>query len=183
VLRHSIGQNPKTALPYEIVRVPCFWPAVAILVTPVLLGVGVFLRRYRGTDRTALALAVLVGIGLALLCGLAWFQAFWGGREVSRTQLRWAGFRIGGIAGLAAGPIALGLLGVRWAIDQLGGPVGEQFLPALMKALGALMLELLSGLPVFAVLSMLLGALAGWGVAEVIVACCPRHSPLLKPRE
>jgi len=155
------------------VRVVRFWPAVIVVAVPVILGVGVFLRRYRGTDRTALALAVLVSIGLTLLCSLAWFQVRWAGRHVGRNQLRWAGFRIGAFAGFLAGPIAVGLLGVRWAIDQLGGPVGEQFLPALVKALSALALEVVSGIPVFAVLSMLLGALTGWAVAEIIAACCP----------
>ncbi len=154
-------------------RVARSWLALVILAVPVLLGLGVFLRRYRGTDRTALALAVLVGVGLTLLWGLAWFQLRWAGREVGRNQLRWAGFRIGGFAGLLTGPIAVALLGVRWAIDQLGGPVGEQFLPALFKALAALAFELASGVPVFATLSMLLGALAGWLVVEMIAACCP----------
>ena len=163
----------KTA-PHESVRIPRFWPAVLILALPVLLGLGVFLRRYRGTDRTAMVLALLVGIGLVLIFGLAWFQVAYGGREVSRHRLRWVGFHCGALAGLTGGPLGVTLLAVRWAIDQLGGPVGERFLPALVKALGALGMELLVGLPAFVTWSLVLGALIGFGVAEAIAACAPR---------
>jgi hypothetical protein len=121
-----------------------------------------------------MVLALLVGIGFVLVLGLAWFQVAFGGRELSRHRLRWVGSHCGALAGLTAGPIGITLLAVRWAIDQLGGPVGERFLPALVKALGALGMELLAGLPAYATWSLVLGALIGFGVAEAIAACAPR---------
>jgi hypothetical protein len=184
VLRDQGPRGKPKAERQELVRIVRFWPVLMILVLPVLLGAGVFLRRYRGTDRTAVVLAVLIGIGVATVLGLIWFLMAWGGREATRGQLRWAGFRIGGAAGVLAGPIGVALLGIRWAIDQLGGPVGEQFLPAFLKALAALALELLPGLPAFATLSLVLGALVGVSVGEVIGACSPKGwLPMSSPQD
>ncbi len=161
--------------PHDPVRITHFWPAVAVLATPVALGLLIFLRRYRGTDRTAVVLAVLVAVGVVLVLGLAWFQLRWGGSVVSQARLRSIGFRTGGLAGLAAGPISILLLGIRWAVDQLGGPVGERFAPAFIRALSAMTAELVTGLPAFAALSLVLGALAGLGVAEIMGAFLPRQ--------
>jgi hypothetical protein len=147
------------------------WPIVLILATPVAIGVGVFLKRYRGTDRTAMALGVLVGAGLCLVLGLAWFQQRFGGTAMSRQSLRWIGFRWGAMGGACAGGVGVVLLAARWAIDQLGGPVGEQFAPAFSRALLALWWTTLPGLPAYLAVGILLGAILGLGVAEAIGSC------------
>ncbi len=155
----------------EMVRIPRLWPIVAILATPVLIGVGVFLKRYRGTDRTAMALGVLIGVGLCLLLGLAWFQRRFGGTTMSRQRLRWIGFRWGAVGGACAGGVGVMLLAVRWAIDQLGGPVGEQFVPAFLRALAALWWTTLPGLPAYLAVGVVLGVAVGLIVAEAVGAC------------
>ena len=129
----------------DAIRVPGLWAVVGILTTPVAIGLLVFLRRYRGADRTAMALGTLVGIGLCAVVGLAWFQRRFGGTEMSRRRLQWIGFRCGGVAGMCAWAVAVILLGVRWAIDQMGGPVGEPFIPAFLRALMALWVEMFTG--------------------------------------
>ena len=156
------------------VRIPRLWPVVAILATPVLIGLGVFLKRYRGTDRTAMALGVLVGSGLCLVVGLAWFQRRFSGAAMSRQGLRWVGFRWGAVAGACAGGVGVVLLAVRWAIDQLGGPVGEQFLPAFLRALSALWWTTLPGLPAYLAVGVVLGGAIGLAVAEAVGACAAR---------
>jgi hypothetical protein len=163
------------------VRIPRLWSVVVILATPVLIGLGVFLKRYRGTDRTAMALAVLVGGGLCLLVGLAWFQRRFSGRVMSRQSLRWVGFRWGAVAGACAGGIGVVLLAVRWAIDQLGGPVGEQFLPAFLRALSALWWTTLPGLPAYLAVGVVLGVAIGLAAAEAVGACAERI-PGVAPR-
>jgi hypothetical protein len=164
------------------VRVPRLWPIVGILATPVALGLGVFLRRYRGADRTAMALGVLVGAGICLVVSLAWFQRRFGGTKMDPQTLRWTGFRVGAIAGGCAGGIGMVLLAVRWAIDQLGGPVGEQFGPAFLRALLALWWKTLPGLPAYLAAGIVLGGVLGLGVAEAIRACA-RRTPSEAPRE
>jgi hypothetical protein len=156
------------------IRVPRLWPIVGILATPVAIGLLVFLRRYRGTDRTAMALGVLVGVGLCLVIGLAWFQQRFGGTELSRQRLRWIGFRSGAVAGVGAGAIGVVLLAIRWAIDQLGGPVGEKFAPAFLRALMALAAEMLTGLPAYLLAGVMTGSIIGLGIAEAIGACSRR---------
>jgi hypothetical protein len=163
------------------VRIPRLWSVVVILATPVLIGLGVFLKRYRGTDRTAMALAVLVGGGLCLLVGLAWFQRRFSGKVMSRQSLRWVGFRWGAVAGACAGGIGVVLLAVRWAIDQLGGPVGEQFLPAFLRALSALWWTTLPGLPAYLAVGVVLGVAIGLAAAEAVGACAERI-PGVAPR-
>jgi hypothetical protein len=160
----------------DAVRIPRLWAIVGILAAPVAIGLTVFLRRYRGTDRTAMALAVLVGIGLCLVIGLAWFQRRYGGTELGRKRLRWIGFRSGAIAGVCAGAVGVILLAIRWAIDQLGGPVGEQFSPAFLRALTALWGELSSGLPAYLGAGVMMGSLCGLATAEAIGACSRRVS-------
>jgi hypothetical protein len=157
-----------------VVRIPQVWPIALILATPVAIGVGVFLKRYRGTDRTAMVLGVLVGVGLCLLLGLAWFQRRFSGTTMSRQNLRWIGFRCGAVGGACAGGVGVVLLAARWAIDQLGGPVGEQFLPAFFRALAALWWTTLPGLPAYLAAGVILGASLGLAVAEAIGACAKR---------
>jgi hypothetical protein len=157
-----------------MVRVPQLWPIIAILATPVGIGLGVFLKRYRGTDRTAMALGVLVGAGLCLILGLAWFQRRLGGGVVTRQALRRIGFRCGAVAGACAGGAGVFLLAVRWAIDQLGGPAGERFGAAFLRAVAALWWTTLPGLPAYLAVGILLGSALGLIVAETIGACGKR---------
>ncbi len=166
----------------DTVRIPRLWPIVGILATPVAIGLMVFLRRYRGTDRTAMALAVLVGIGFCLVVGLAWFQRRFGGTAMKRQRLRWIGFRCGAIAGVCAGGVGVILLAVRWAIDQLGGPVGEQFGPAFVRALIALWGELSSGLPAYLGAGVMMGSIFGLVAAEAISACSRQVPRDLSPK-
>ena len=164
------------------VRIPRLWPLVVLLATPVLIGLGVFLKRYRGTDRTAMALGVLIGGGLCLILGLAWFQRRFGGTAMSRQSLRWVGFRWGAVGGACAGGVGVVLLAVRWAIDQLGGPVGEQFTPAFFRALAALWWTTLPGLPAYLAVGVVLGGVIGLAVAEAVGACASRI-PAVPSRE
>lgn len=164
------------------VRVPKLWPLVLILATPVLIGLGVFLKRYRGTDRTAMALGVLVGGGLCLVVGLAWFQHRFGGAAMSRQRLRWIGFRWGSLGGSCAGGVAVVLLAARWAIDQLSGPVGEHFAPAFFRALSALWWTTLPSLPTYLAFGIVVGAAIGLGVAETIGACAGPAQRVVPPR-
>jgi hypothetical protein len=157
-----------------MVRIPQLWPTVLILTTPVAIGLGVFLKRYRGTDRTAMALGVLVGVGVCLLLGLAWLQRRFSGTPMSRQSLRWIGFRCGALGGACAGGVGVVLLAARWAIDQLGGPVGEQFFPAFFRALAALWWTTLPGLPAYLAVGVILGGGVGLAVAEAIGACAKR---------
>ena len=170
-MRDEFSKSGAAAGDGDTVRIPRLWPIVMILATPVAIGIGVFLKRYRGTDRTAMALGVLVGVGLCLNLGLVWFQRRCGGRTMSRQQLRWIGFRFGAAAGACAGGVGVVLLAVRWAIDQLGGPVGEQFVPAFFRALLALWWTTLPGLPAYLAAGVVMGAVMGLGVAEAIGAC------------
>jgi len=163
------------------IRVPTLWPLIVILATPVAIGLGVFLKRYRGTDRTAMVLSVLVGAGLCLILGLAWFQRRFGDTAMSRHRLRRIGFRCGAMAGVCAGGVAVVLLAVRWAIDQLGGPVGEQFLPAFLRAFSALWWTTLPGLPAYLSVGLVLGGVFGLMFAEAVGACAkPIPNPPLE---
>jgi len=141
---------------------------MAVVATLVLVGLGVFLRRYRGADRTAMALAMLVGAGLCLILGLAWFQRRFGGATMTRRRLREIGLRAGAIAGLGTNGVGVGLLAVRWAFDQQAGPTGDRFLPAFLRALSVLGSELVAGLPAFLAMGAVIGSLVGLGIAEAI---------------
>jgi len=166
----------------DVIRVPRLWAVVGILTTPAAIGLLVFLRRYRGADRTAMALGVLVGIGLCAAAGLAWFQRRFGGTEMSRRRLQWIGFRCGAVAGVCAGAVAVILLAIRWAIDQMGGPVGEQFIPAFLRALMALWVEMFTGLPAYLAVGIVVGSLLGLGIAEAIGACSRRVPAASSPK-
>lgn len=155
------------------IRVPCLWPALGILVLLTGTGIVVFLRRYRGADRTALALAVLEGIGICLLPVLGWFQCRYGGTVVRREWLRWVGFGCGGAVGAGAGGLGIFLMAVRWGIDQLGGPASEDFLPAFWRGLAALVAETATGLPAYIPVGLVAGSVLGLGIAEIIGRCMP----------
>jgi hypothetical protein len=165
-----------------VIRVPRLWAVVGILTTSAAIGLLVFLRRYRGADRTAMALGVLVGIGLCAVVGLAWFQRRFGGMEMSRRRLQWIGFRCGAVAGVCTGAVAVILLAVRWAIDQMEGPVGEQFIPAFLRALMALWVEMFTGLPAYLAAGIVMGSLLGLGIAEAIAACSRRVPAASSPK-
>src|SRR5512139_442130 len=173
-MRADMGATTATSGTVAAIRVPTLWPLIVILATPVGIGLGVFLKRYRGTDRTAMALGVLIGGGLCLILGLAWFQRRFGGTAMSRQSLRWVGFRWGAVGGACAGGVGVVLLAVRWAIDQLGGPVGEQFTPAFFRALAALWWTTLPGLPAYLAVGVVLGVVVGLAVAEAVGACAER---------
>ncbi len=181
-MRDEMREVEAMTHPAAVVRVPQLWPVVVILATPVAIGVGVFLKRYRGADRTAMALSVLVGVGICLILGLAWFQRRFGGTAVSRQSLRWIGFRSGAVAGVCAWGVGVALLAARWAIDQLGGPVSERFGPAFTRALSVLWWTTLPGLPAYLAAGIVLGAVLGLVVAEAVGACARRVPAAPDPR-
>jgi len=74
------------------------------------------------------------------------------------------------------------LLAVRWAIDQMEGPVGEQFIPAFLHALMALWVEMFTGLPAYLAAGIVLGSLLGLGIAEAIAACSRRIPAASSPK-
>jgi hypothetical protein len=141
---------------------------VAALAVLVMVGLLVFLQRYRGADRTAMALSLLMGGGLCLVVALVWFQARFRATVMTRRRLWGIGLRYGAVAGVFAGGIGMMLLAVRWAIDQLGRPAGELFLPAFLRALGALGLEMARGTPAYLTVGAVVGSLVGLAVAEAI---------------
>ncbi len=93
---------------------------------------------------------------------------------MSRVRLRWIGVRCGAVAGVSAGAIGVVLLAVRWAIDQMGGPVGELFVPAFYRGLMSLWSELFAGLPSYLAFGVMVGSIFGLGIAEAIGACSQR---------
>ncbi len=58
----------------ETLRIPRLRAVVVALAILVTIGLLVFLQRYRGADRTAMALSLLTGGGLCLVVALAWFR-------------------------------------------------------------------------------------------------------------
>ncbi len=138
------------------------------LAAVVIIGLTVFLRRYRGADRTAMALSLLVGGGLCLMLGLAWFQLRFCHRVLPRRVLRGIGLRYGALAGALTGGIGIVLLAVRWAMDQLASPVSEPFLVAFWRALVALGEHLAAGAVAYLAAGAMLGALVGFFIAEAV---------------
>ena len=108
------------AVDEKLVHIPRLWPIVGLLGMPVAIGLMVFLKRYRGTDRTAMALSLLVAVGLWLVVGLGWFQQRFGGTVMSRRRLRWIGLRCGTVAGVCAGGSGVVLLAIRWSSHAFG---------------------------------------------------------------
>jgi hypothetical protein len=162
----------------EPIRVPRLRALVTVLLTLVAIGVVVFLRRYRGADRTALALAGLASAGGCLALGLAWFACRFGGRRLPAARVREQGLRAGILAGVATAGLTAAVLAVRWAMDQQAGLVAEAFLPAFLRALGALGRALAPGIAAYAALGAVLGALGGLAIAQLILAFAkPDASP------
>ena len=152
------------------VRIPNLWAVMAALCTLVAIGLVVFLQRYRGADRTAMVFGALVAVGLCLLAALAWFQVRFAGRYLTRRELRWLGVQSGGVAGGCTIGVTICLLALRWGIDQAAGPTGDHFLPAFLRALSALAVEMVWGIPLYLGAGALAGILLGFGIAEFIAA-------------
>ncbi len=152
----------------RLVRVPRLRAVVTAVAALVIIGLTVFLRRYRGADRTAMALSLLVGGGMWLMCGLAWFQLRFCHRVVPRRALRGIGLRYGALAGALTAGIGIVLLAVRWAMDQLASPVSEPFIVAFWRALVALGEHLAAGAVAYLAAGAMLGALVGFLIAEAI---------------
>jgi hypothetical protein len=163
------------------IRAPRLWAVIGVVGTLVAIGLVVFLRRYRGADRTAMALGLLDGAGVWLVLVLTWFQLRFGGTVITRQRLRWIGFRCGALAGVGTGVVGVLLLAVRWAIDQLGGPVGERFMPAFLRAVATLGVETTTGLPAYVAVGIVAGSLIGLGVAEGLGVCAQRAEAASSP--
>ena len=165
----------------EVIRIPRLRAVVAALATLVVIGLVVFLRRYRGADRTAMALSLLTGAGLCLVVALAWFQRRFSGAVMTRRTLWGIGLRHGVVAGVCTSGFGVCLLAVRWAMDQQAGPVGELFLPGFLRAVATLGLQMAAGLPAYLVVGAVAGALAGLGIAEAIGISAERLPPTPPP--
>ncbi len=165
----------------ETIRIPRLRAFVAALTTLVVIGLLVFVQRYRGADRTAMALSVLGGAGLCLVVALIWFQCRWSGRVMTRLSLWGIGLRSGAVAGVCTSGVGVILLAVRWAIDQQAGPIAEPFLPAFSHALASLTMEMAAGFPAFLAAGAVVGALTGMAVAEAIGISAERIPPVVPP--
>jgi hypothetical protein len=161
----------------DLIRVPRLRAVVAVLLALVTIGLLVFLRRYRGADRTALALAALASAGCCLGLALAWFECRFGGCRLPASRLREHGLRAGILAGVGTAALSTLLLAVRWAMDQQAGLVAEEFLPAFLRALGALGRALAPGLAAYAALAAVLGALGGLAIAELVLGFAKPEAP------
>jgi hypothetical protein len=153
---------------HETIRIPRLRAFAAAVGTLVLIGIMVFLQRYRGADRTAMVLSVLGGAGLCLVVGLSWFQRRFSGRVMTRLTLWGIGLRSGAVAGACNSGVSVVLLALRWAIDQQASPFGDHFLPAFLHALAALGMHTARGFPAYAAAGAVVGGLVGLTVAEAI---------------
>jgi hypothetical protein len=151
---------------------------VAALATLVTIGLVVFLRRYRGADRTALALSLVVAAGAWLVAGLTWFHWRFSGKAMSRRELWGIGFRCGALTGVCTSGLAVGLLAVRWASDEMAGAAGEPFLPAFLSALKVLAVKMAVGFPFYVAVGAAMGALVGLAIAEAIGISARRLPPV-----
>ena len=167
----------------EIIRIPRLRGFVVALAMLVVLGLLVFLQRYRGADRTAMVLSMLGGAGMCLVVALIWFQRRWSGQVMTRLNLWGVGLRSGAVAGICTSGFGVVLLALRWAIDQRSGPAAEPVLPAFLRALATLGMEMASGIPAFLAAGAAVGALVGFAVAEVIGISAERIPPTLPPSE
>ena len=152
----------------ETIRIPRLRAFAVAVATLVLIGIMVFLQRYRGADRTAMALSVLGGAGLCLVVGLTWFQCRFSGRVMTRLTLWGIGLRSGAVAGACNSGVSVVLLALRWAIDQQAGPSGDHFFPAFWHALAALGMQTATGFPAYVATGAVVGALVGLVTAEAI---------------
>jgi hypothetical protein len=166
---------------HETIRIPRLRGFLVVLAGLVVIGLLVFLQRYRGADRTAMALSMLGGGGLCLIVALSWFQRRWGGRVMTRLGLWGLGLRVGAVAGLCTSGVGVVLLAVRWAIDQQAGPLSRPFLRAFARALVTLGLEMAGGFPAYLAVGAVVGALVGLAVAEVIGISAQRIPPTGAP--
>jgi hypothetical protein len=164
------------------IRIPNLWAVVGILCTLVAIGLVVFLQRYRGADRTAMAFGTLLGAGLCAIVALTWFQARFRGCGMTRPRLRRLGMASGGLAGGCTIGVTICLLAVRWGLDQAASAVGDPFLPAFCRALSALAVEMLWGIPLYLGIGALVGVVLGLGVAESVAGLC-RKAPAPAPPE
>ncbi len=152
----------------ERIRVPRLRAFLVALSAVVALGVLVFLRRYRSTDRTALVLGLLVGAGVCLVVALAWFQWRFAGTPMRRRRLWWAGVRYGVVAGVCTMVVGVILLAARWALDQRMSPAAEAFGPGFLSALRDFGQQMIGGAAAFLAAGGAIGGLVGLLVAELI---------------
>jgi len=152
----------------ERIRVPRLRAFLVALSGVVALGVLVFLRRYRSTDRTALVLGLLVGAGVCLVLALVWFQWRFAGTSIPRRRLWRAGVRSGVVAGIGTILVGVILLAARWALDQRLSPAAEAFGPGFLRALRDFGQQMVGGAAAFLVAGGTIGGLVGLLVAEVI---------------
>jgi hypothetical protein len=143
----------------------------AVLLALVATGLVVFLRRYRGGDRTAVVLCLLSAVGLCLTVALVWFQHKLGGTAAPAGRVRGAGAFAGLVAGLCTAEVGAVLLAVRWAIDQQTSPAAERFASAFVRALASLASSLAPGLPAYLAVGGVAGVLVGLAVAEIVIGC------------
>lgn len=150
------------------IRIPNIRAMTGLAAILVAIGLAVFLRRYRGADRTAMAFGLTVGAGICLTAALLWFQRRFAGRLLTRRVLR----RLGAISGAVAGGLTIGvticLLALRWGIDQTAGVAGDQLLPAFLRAFSALAVQMAWGIPLYLGIGAVAGAVLGLGLAEAI---------------
>ncbi len=152
----------------ETIRVPRLRAFATAVAAVVVIGILVLLQRYRGADRTAMALSVLGGGGLSLVAGVAWFQRRFSGHVMTRLGLWVTGASIGAVAGACNCAISIVLLALRWAMDQQASPFGDVFLPAFVHALAALGRQTARGLPAYLAAGAVAGAVVGFITAEAI---------------
>jgi hypothetical protein len=162
----------------ETICIPRLRAFVVALATLVTIGLLVFLQRYRGADRTAMALSVLGGAGLCLVIGLIRFQHRWSGRLMTRLSLWGIGLRSGAVAGVCTSGVGVILLALRWAMDQRAAPAGDLFLPAFLHALATLGMEMAPALPAYVAAGAVVGALVGLAVAEIVGMSAERITPV-----
>ncbi len=166
---------------HETIRIPRLLAFVTALATLVVIGLLVFLQRYRGADRTAMALSVLGGAGLCLVAALTWFQRRYSGQVMTRLTLWGIGLRNGAVAGVCNTGVSVVLLALRWAIDRQASPTGVLFLPAFLHALGSLGMEMARAFPAYVAAGAVVGALVGLVVAEAIGISAERIPPTVPP--
>jgi hypothetical protein len=168
---------------HECIRIPRLRAFVVALATLVVIGLLVFLQRYRGADRTAMVLSVLGGTGLCLVVALIRFQRRWSGQAMTRRSLWGIGLRSGAVAGICTSGVGVCLLALRWAMDQRVAPGGDLFLPAYFHALVALGVEMARALPAYAAAGAVVGALVGLAVAEAIGISAERIAQEVPPSD